>query len=95
MFRLIQGYLRGYWSCYRPVELKTKIYGGGGGGREVNSVWNMSTSMVAWLRKIVSQDCLQRLEILVTYVVVDDVSFHHKSDFFKEMLTWVSKLPAH
>ena len=55
----------------------------------------MSTIMVAWLRKIVSQDCLQLLEILVTYVVVDDVSFHHKSDFFKEMLTWVSKLPAH
>ena len=59
MFQLNYGYFRVYWNRCRPVELKKYI--------EVTSLQKMSTTMVAWLRKIVSWNCLQWLVILITF----------------------------
>ena len=42
-------------------------------------VQKMSTTMVAWLRKIVDWNRLQWLEILLTFVGLADVSFHYNS----------------
>ena len=42
-------------------------------------VQKMSTTMVAWLRKIVNWNRLQWLEILLTFVGLADVSFHYNS----------------
>ena len=42
-------------------------------------VQKMSTTMVAWLRKIVNWNRLQWLEILLTFVGLADVSLHYDS----------------
>ena len=53
--------------------------------RGATSLWKMSATMVAWLRKITTWNCLQWLEILLIFVGIGDVSFHYKSGFLKEL----------
>ena len=60
MFQLNYRYFSVYWNRYRPVELKYI---------EVTSLQKMSATMVIWLRKIVSWNCLQWLEILLTFEI--------------------------
>ena len=69
MNQLNYGYIRVYWNFYWPVELKKYI--------EVTSLQKMLATMVAWLRKIVSWNCLQWLEILSTFVGLANVSLHY------------------
>ena len=69
MFQLNYGYFRVYWNRCRPVELKKYT--------EVTILQKMSATMVAWLRKIVSWNCLQWLEILSTFVGLANVSLHY------------------
>ena len=82
MFQLNYGYFRVYWNRCRPVELKKYI--------EVTSLQKMSATMIAWLRKIVSWNCLQWLEILLTFGGLANVSLHYDSfslqiGFFKQL----------
>ena len=82
MFPLIYGYFRVNWNRYRPSELKENMERGGEGG-ELPAYGKMSTIMIAWLRKIVTWNHLQWLEVLLTFVWVGDLSFHNNSGFLK------------
>ena len=67
--RLFQGTLK-HLQTYR---IKRNYRGWG-----ATSLWIMSVTMVAWLRKIVNWNYL---EIPLTFLGVSDISFHYKSAF--------------
>ena len=71
MLQLNYHYFRVYWNRYRPIELK-KIEG-------VYQLTKLLATMVAWIRKIVNWNCLQWLEIFLTFVGLADVSLHYDS----------------
>ena len=72
MFQLNYGCFRVYWNRYRACRIKKKIEG-------ATSLQKMSATMVAWLRKIVSWNCLQWLEILLTFEGLANASLHYDS----------------
>ena len=73
--------LRLFYGTLKPLQACRIEENYGEGYQSIKSVGHYST----WLRKIISCNRLELLEVLLTFIGVGDVSFHYKSEFLKKL----------